>query len=314
MGRMKSHYGHWAGLLLGLALLLPGKTAQAFCRADLAERLDAIATQPDLQHSRLGILVETQEANAQVLYARDADRYFIPASNLKLLTTAAALRRLGPAFRIRTSIYGTQRQGLTTLYVAGRGDPTLTDAQLDGLAQQLAEQGITRVTNLLGGDGYFTGPAVNPNWEWEDVQADYGAPVNSLILNANAIRLTLFPQAVGQPLRLQWNDADPPWPIANTSRTVESGQLDHVNVGWSLGQTQLQVTGQLPAGAASETVDLAVPNPAETFMQRLQQALTNRGITVLQTGITTQPPPADMAELAAVTSPPPLPVARAHQS
>ena len=125
------------------------------------------------------------------LYRRDAERYFIPASNVKLLTTAAALHKLGSEFRIRTSIY---EAGDDSLRVMGRGDPSLTDAQLRELAQQLKRQGIRKVQRLIVDDGYFRGNAVNLSWEWGDVQANYGASVNSLILNQNAVKLTLSPQ------------------------------------------------------------------------------------------------------------------------
>ncbi|MEM9164936.1 MAG: D-alanyl-D-alanine carboxypeptidase [Cyanobacteria bacterium P01_F01_bin.4] len=159
--------------------LTPQSAAFSMCRAALGDRLDAIATQPNLRRARLGIQVETlsrAHENREVVYAKDADHYFVPASNVKLLTTAAALRHLGPDFTIRTSVYGTESNGLTTLYVVGRGDPTFGDKQLNDLAQQLSQRGISQVNNLLAYDGHFPGQTVNPNWEWEDVQAGYGAP------------------------------------------------------------------------------------------------------------------------------------------
>ena len=103
---------------LGLSLGAKAAIAQSFpiaergtgiCPADLAAEIDPIARQPVLQRGRLGVLVETlgtTKADRQILYARDAERYFLPASNAKLFTTAAALQRLGPEFRIRTSVYG----------------------------------------------------------------------------------------------------------------------------------------------------------------------------------------------------------------
>ncbi|MEM6254397.1 MAG: D-alanyl-D-alanine carboxypeptidase/D-alanyl-D-alanine-endopeptidase [Cyanobacteria bacterium P01_D01_bin.156] len=288
----------WATLIAGFAVLLPSHAAHAYCRADLGQALDTIAAQPTLKKARLGVLVETQ--TGQVIYSRDADRYFVPASNVKLLTTAAALSSLGPNFTIRTSVYGNTNDG--SLQVVGRGDPTFSDQQLNNLASQIKNQGVTNISNLLGNDTHFAGPTVNPNWEWEDVQAGYGAPANSLILNANELGLTLYPQAVGQPLRVEWDDPAQRWQIENFSRSVGAGQPEYVSVGRDLSRPVLRVYGQLIAGSAPETASVAVPNPAEYFIGRFRQALSRQGITVAQTGLTNNAPAG--SELAAITSPP----------
>ncbi|ESA32240.1 d-alanyl-d-alanine carboxypeptidase [Leptolyngbya sp. Heron Island J] len=296
------HLNPWVVVTAVLSLFLSPTRATAYCRADLARQIDTIAEQPSLQKARLGVLIETQ--SGQVIYSRDADRYFVPASNVKLLTTAAALSSLGPNFTIRTSVYGQQQNGQNTLQVFGRGDPTLSDDQLNSLTSQLKTQGITTISNLLGNDTHFTGPIVNPNWEWEDVQAGYGAPANSLIINANELGFTLYPQAVGQPLRVEWDDPtlQRQWQIENFSRSVAAGQPEYVDIGRDLSRPILRVYGQLMAGAAPDTASVAVPNPAEYFVSRFRQTLNRQGITVTQSGLTTAAPSGP--ELAAVTSPP----------
>ncbi|MEM9486147.1 MAG: D-alanyl-D-alanine carboxypeptidase/D-alanyl-D-alanine-endopeptidase [Cyanobacteria bacterium P01_F01_bin.116] len=292
------HIKPWATLITALAILFPAASASAYCRADLTRDIDAIATQPSLKKARLGVLIETQ--SGQVIYSRDADRYFVPASNVKLLTTAAALSSLGPNFTIRTSVYGQA----DSLQVVGRGDPTFTDDELNALASQLKAQGVSNISNLLGNDSHFAGPTVNPNWEWEDVQAGYGAPANSLILNANELGLTVYPQSVGQPLRIEWDDPalQRQWQIENFSRSVAAGQPEFVDIGRDLSRPILRVYGQLISGAAPDTASVAVPNPADYFINRFRRTLSQQGITVRQSGLTTADPTG--SELAAVTSPP----------
>ncbi|MEM8612279.1 MAG: D-alanyl-D-alanine carboxypeptidase/D-alanyl-D-alanine-endopeptidase [Cyanobacteria bacterium P01_H01_bin.105] len=299
------HFRQWRQWALAttiISLLLTPTRATAYCRADLTRQLDIIAEQPLLKKARLGILIETQ--SGQVIYSRDADHYFVPASNVKLLTTAAALSSLGPNFTVRTSVYGQQSNGQTNLQVVGRGDPTFSDVQLNSLATQLKAQDISTVDALLGNDSYFAGPTINPNWEWEDVQAGYGASANSLIINANELGLTLYPQAVGQPLRVAWDDPElhNQWQIENFSRSVATGQPEYVDIGRDLSQPILQVYGQLISGSAPETASVAVPNPADYFINRFRQTLNRQGIAVTQSGLTTTAPPG--SELAAVTSPP----------
>ncbi len=297
------HLKPWAILTTLLSTLLLPVPAKALCRADLTNQIDAIAARPLLKKARLGILIETQ--SGQVIYSRDADRYFVPASNVKLLTTAAALSSLGPNFTIRTSVYGQQiTDGSTTLQVVGRGDPTFGDDQLEALAGQLQAQRITTVSNLLGNDSYFAGPMVNPNWEWEDVQAGYGASANSLIINANELGLKLYPQAVGQPLRIEWDDPSlqRQWQIENFARSVGADEPEYVDIGRDLSRPILRVYGQLIAGSTPDTASVAVPNPADYFLSRFRQTLNRQGIRVDQSSVATAVP--NDPELAAVTSPP----------
>jgi D-alanyl-D-alanine carboxypeptidase/D-alanyl-D-alanine-endopeptidase (penicillin-binding protein 4) len=182
----------------------------------------------------------------------------------------------------------------------------LTDAQLATLAQQLKSRGVTQVDRLIADDGYFQGEPVHPNWEWEDVQAGYGAPVSSLILNQNAINLTLAPQNPGQPLRVIWeNPAEAAgWRIENRSRTVGPDEEEFVDVGRDLSKPVLSVSGQLHAGSEPEPVAVAITNPAENFLQHFRQALEAEGIAVAQTSVARNSPIAVEAELAAVESPP----------
>ncbi len=281
------------------------ESPKLICPAQLGETLDAIANRPQFQRSRWGILVQILSATPQTLYARDSQRYFIPASNAKLLTTAAALQQLGPQFRYRTSVYRVNSpSNLMALRLLGRGDPSLADLQLDSLAQQLSRQSIRQVDHLIVDHSYFQGTAINPSWEWEDIQADYGAPANSLILNQNAVELKLFPQVLGQPLRLTW--ADPAealqWDIENHSVTVGPQDPESVTVSRDLSKPILRVSGQIRVGSEPESISLAVLDPVEQFARHFRQALRANQIRVARTSITSDPRPQNEPEVAAVES------------
>ena len=249
------------------------------CAVDLGAKIDAIANRAEFSRSRWGILIQPL-SSPTTLYSRDSQKYFIPASNVKLLTTAAALQKLGADFRIKTSVYSGENGNL---HIVGRGDPSIAEAQLKSLAQQL-KQRISRVNELIGDDSYFQGNAVNPNWEWEDAQAGYGAPINSLIFNQNAIELILSPQAIGQPLKVTF--AQPKlinqWQIQNNSVTVGQNESEFVEVGREFDKPILRVSGQLRVGAESESAYVAVVNPANNFLQHFQQVLAAEGIAVKQ--------------------------------
>ncbi|MGP1382092.1 MAG: D-alanyl-D-alanine carboxypeptidase/D-alanyl-D-alanine endopeptidase [Thainema sp.] len=299
----------------------------AICPDQLATAIEPIIQQPQLARSRWGILVETLEANPedrQTLYELEADRYFIPASTVKLMTTAAALRILGSDFHIRTSVYQipTRPDQLSylgadeaapsesepaILRVVGRGDPSFDSADLADLAQQIRDRTITHIDQLQLDDTYFQGLAIHPNWEWEDVQAGYGTAVNSLILNENEVVVDLLPQSIGEPLRVQWRDPNQAtqWQVENSSTTVAATEPEFVRAGRSFQQPILQIWGQLQAGAPSEDVSVSVFDPVENFGQGLEQALAEQDITVGQIVIVDDPNlPSNSQEIAAVSSPP----------
>jgi serine-type D-Ala-D-Ala carboxypeptidase/endopeptidase (penicillin-binding protein 4) len=292
---------------LGLAVLLvlggfPDRVLAGVCPAQLGEKIAAITERAEFRRSRWGILVQTPEG--KTLYAQDADRYFVPASNAKLMTTAAALEVLGDRYTIRTSVYQVPSPDGVVLRVVGRGDPSFSDAQLNSLTQQIAARSIEQIHQLIIDGSYFQGDAVNPSWEWEDVQSGYGAPVNSLMLNENLMGLTLFPQAVGQPLRVVWDDPAEgnSWQVDNRSVTVAPTAEEFLAVGRDLGRSRLLVRGQLRAGAASEAVAVAVTQPDRHFLQKLRRSLRQQGITVQQARIATTPSPLAGEEIATITS------------
>ncbi|WP_250855333.1 D-alanyl-D-alanine carboxypeptidase, partial [Anabaena sp. PCC 7938] len=103
------------------------------CPYQLQSYIDAVVNRSQFSRMRWGILVKPL-VSTKTLYSLDANKYFIPASNTKLFTTAAALQKLGADFRIRTSIY-QDHDGV--LRVVGRGDPSLKNTQLTMLAKQL---------------------------------------------------------------------------------------------------------------------------------------------------------------------------------
>jgi len=256
---------------------LPNATT-AICPAQLETAISTAIDRPQFNRARWGILIQTVN-RGDLLYSRDAQNYFIPASNVKLFTTAAALQQLGSQFQIRTSVYRTLAGGLR---VIGRGDPSLTDIQLQALAKQIRQQQIRRVSQLVAEDDYFKGPVINPSWQWEDIQADYGAPVSSLILNQNTVKLTAVPQQVGQPLRLNWSDLREgmQWQIENEAIAVPASKSSLINVSRNSGAAVLKVTGQMGIDAPSESVNLAVVDPKAHFLRHFWRSLAQAGITL----------------------------------
>lgn len=289
----------FSSVLTGLfsARAVTAETHLGVCEAEVSGAIAAIINQPQFRNARWGIRVETLGTSStlpRLIYNQEGDRLFVPASNVKLLTTAAALDRLGADFRIRTSVYAsnTDPNG-AELRLVGRGDPSLSDDDLADLARQVSDRGIRQVASLDIDDRYFRSDAINPNWEWEDVQAGYGAPATSLILNRNEIRVVAYPGRVGQPVRIEWLDDvdDSQWQIVNQTTTVASGG-GFTWVGRDLSRPILYVYGQRAIGAPPDVSAISIPNPSAYGLRQFRSALEEAGIRVLPGAIADQATPA----------------------
>jgi serine-type D-Ala-D-Ala carboxypeptidase/endopeptidase (penicillin-binding protein 4) len=281
----------------------PETTTKYTCSAQIESSIDAVINRPIFKRMRWGILIKPL-SSPQTLYSRDAEKYFIPASNTKLFTTAAALQKLGANFRIRTSVY---QDGEGILRVVGRGDPSLKNEQLTILAKQLYQKGIREINQLIADDSYFQGEVVHPSWQWEDVQFYYGAPVNSLIVNENATVLTFVPQKIGHPLKIQWSNPLEAyrWKVQNDSVTAPENEPSDVEVYRDLKGQSLRIKGQLPVNSKPDTTAIAVFDPARNFLQNFRLILIKTGINVKQASINTIDNSGhNQLEIAAVESPP----------
>ncbi|PSB26753.1 D-alanyl-D-alanine carboxypeptidase/D-alanyl-D-alanine-endopeptidase [Stenomitos frigidus ULC18] len=290
------------------SVVAQASAAGGLCPAQLGSAIDRITKRSSLAGVRWGISLQSLGEPARTLYASNATTLLIPASNNKLLTTAAALKALGAQYRFRTAVHGDSAQPtLATLRLSGRGDPSLTTAQLTTLAQQLSQKGVQQVEQLIGDDTYFRGAATNPYWDADDTLQGYGAPVNSLMLNQNGIGLTLVPQRVGQPLRIQWDDPTDAssWRVSNQSVTVSASGGEYVDAVRVLNQRLIRVSGQLRVGSAAEPIAVSIPNPGNYLIDKFRTALVNANITIQRsTVVKATPAPPGQVELAAIESAP----------
>ena len=280
--------------------VVPTTATKSICLSKLPIAINGIINRPQFNRMRWGISVQPL-LSPQNIYSQDAQKYFTPASDAKLLTTAAALQQLGANFRFRTSVY---RNG-NNLHVVGRGDPSLSDRQLIALAKQLSQQGIQQINQLIVDDSYLRGEIVNPSWQWEDIESDYGAPINSLILNQNVFNLKLQPQTIGKPLQVVWTDINEAkqWQVINESVTTGEDLPKSINITRDLSKPILRIQGQLTEKSHPEIIRLPVFAPAEYFLQHFRNALAAEKITVAQAFISGSQGKNEQ-EIAAVESPP----------
>lgn len=160
--------------------------------AILRDRLLAVLHERPLNRTRVGVEV-MQASNGDVLFAHNADRKFNPASNTKILTTAAAMAYLGADFRYHTALYGPTPDANGVVHgdvvLRGSGDPSLSTTDLDELARALSARGVRRIEGDLYADPHFHARGHAPD--------DPGQGEGALIINRNTYGVHVRPGAIG---------------------------------------------------------------------------------------------------------------------
>ena len=179
--------------IIGLLVVSPGARAKG--PEPLAQTIATLVRRAGLGDG-LGIHV-VRLHDAEELYRNRPERPRNPASNQKLLTAAAALRRLGPAFRAATKVEGTIKNGrVTQLVVRASGDPSLGYAGLDALAEALNLRGVDSVDRILIDDTYFDDQILPPAFEQQPKEsAAFRAAISAFAVNRNSYVVHLGPGA-----------------------------------------------------------------------------------------------------------------------
>ena len=212
-------------LFIYLLLWCTAAFAQLKPEADHAQAIiDSIAKDPALERAVIGIYAMT--GDGRTIVDINGDRMLVPASNMKLISTGAALHKLGPDYRFETAIGhdGTIENGVLkgNLYIIGGGDPTL--GSKDSIAVNLEkvfgqweklvrEAGIRKVDGRIIGDGrYFEGMMEEPTWLWNDIGTYYGAGTTGLMFYENMQSFSVAAgEQVGAPVKISPSYPQTPW-------------------------------------------------------------------------------------------------------
>lgn len=269
-------------------------------KSALDKRIDRILGASDAQRGFWGIEV-VQLASGKLLYDRDASHLFIPASNMKMFTTAAALEKLGADYVFRTTVESAAAPDadgrVGNLSLVGRGDPNLgsrtfpytyrgpaqpADKFLNDLADQVKARGVREVTGtLVADDSYFVWEPFAPNWAADDLEWGYGAPVTALAFNDNLLTLHLKPAAkAGDKASVRLDPVADYFEIRNALVTSAAGTEEKYSFERLPGSMQLDVWGQIPVDAEEDTDTVAIANPPQLVAELFRRALEARGIVV----------------------------------
>ena len=169
-------------------------TVQLTPRQALVKLVDSLISQPKFRSAEFGVLIVNPQT-ADTIFSHNAGKLFLPASNMKIVTAAVALKELGPDYTYHTAFAarGTVRDSVLDgdLVVIGRGDPSISDtlrgsaiSVMYGFADSLRAHGIARITgSLVSGGNAFPDSIYGESWGWDDFGEYYGAPTDELFFN-----------------------------------------------------------------------------------------------------------------------------------
>ncbi len=158
-----------------------------------------------LSGASLGISIIDITSDSAI-YSYQSDKFFTPASNLKLFTSAAALGILGPGYRFKTEFQyrgKINKKGRLDgdLIVVGGGDPLISGRfrprvteVLELWADSLKARGIREIKGkMIADNSFFAPPDLGPGWSWDDLSYWYACPISALSFNDNCVDLKFLP-------------------------------------------------------------------------------------------------------------------------
>jgi len=303
----------------GLAQTNPGKENACCAKKSLAKRearspkraaapvrfsvrADALLDAEPESKGDWGLLIVDAQTG-ETLYEKNADHYFVPASNMKLFTTALALAKLRPDYRFRTTL---ETRGAVSpdgtlsgdVVLVGRGDPNLSNRkfpfelkeEFDGapekvlaeLADTLVARGVKEISgDVVGDDSYFPRERYPNGWEIDDMVWEYGAAISAIVVDDNTVALTLTPgEKMGDPVNATVAPLTPDFALQNGVTTSAAGLKPDLTVTREPGASLVDVRGTLPAKSTPRKLVLAIEEPALHAASLLAGFLAERGVKV----------------------------------
>ncbi|WP_216844103.1 D-alanyl-D-alanine carboxypeptidase/D-alanyl-D-alanine endopeptidase [Phytoactinopolyspora alkaliphila] len=259
--------------------------------ADLVADLDGILADPRLDGAQASVVVADAETG-DVLYDHNGENRLMPASNTKLLTSAAAMDVLGPEHTFGTTVETDARHSgrilAGNLYLRGTGDPTMLAEDYENLAGQIADAGIQRVHGaVVADDTWFDDVRLGLGWNWDDEPFYYSAQISALTVGPDTdydagtviVRVEPGRRAGDAPVVTMVPDNDYVG-IVNDAVTTDAGSGRSISIDRDHGSDSIRISGTIATDAAPTSVWRAIWEPTGLAADVFLRALEERGVKV----------------------------------
>jgi D-alanyl-D-alanine carboxypeptidase/D-alanyl-D-alanine-endopeptidase (penicillin-binding protein 4) len=267
-------------------LALQISASPALPTGTLTAELDNIIRSPHLNGSSFGLTVYSVNQDRFVREV-NGDRPLVPASNQKLLVTAAALLELGPDFTFTTEVYadGPVEDGVLygDLVLRGGGDPNLSGRfnggnachDVDAWVMAVQNAGIQRMAGaIVIDDSLFDDQFVHPSWPSNQRHRWYAAPIGAMSLNNNCVDITITPGSVREPASFTSEPNTEYVAVRNECTTVPGRSTDNIIIDRK--GREIYLGGKIGVRSKGYIASVAIDDPGlftgAVFRDRLSQA------------------------------------------
>jgi D-alanyl-D-alanine carboxypeptidase/D-alanyl-D-alanine-endopeptidase (penicillin-binding protein 4) len=255
-------------LFVAAGVLRPRAAESPAVPVPLAERLAPLVRAPALSPDDTGVAILSLPERRPI-FMRNADRPFVPASTLKILTSAAALALLKPEFVYKTRILADSPIDAAgtvagNLYIQGSGAPDLVGESWWLMARRLSALGLRRVDgDLVADESYFDTVRRPPGWPQPAADSWYNAPIGALSCNFNVVTVTVDPSPlIGARPDLTLEPAASFFQVLNRATTTAGPGSLSVSRSFENGQNGLVINGTIRRGGGPAVFHRAVEEPA----------------------------------------------------
>jgi len=259
---------------------------------ELRDQLDDLFNDANFNSAFWGVMVKSLRTG-EVIYKRNADKLFIPASDMKLFTSSAALLLLGSDYQYETKLFlnGEIQKGvlLGDVVIQGSGDPTISrrffsdsDTKIfEDWADTLKAKGVWVIYgDLLGDDSYFDNIGLGKGWSLDYESNWFSAPSGALSFNDNSLEIVIEPTEENHPAKISVNPDTKYISFISKVTTSDESAESSVDIKRNSGTNQLIITGNIRKDSKPIIKRVSIYDPTMFFLTVLREVLEKKGIAV----------------------------------
>lgn len=259
---------------------------------ELRDQLEDSFNDPNFNNAIWGVLIKSLKTG-EIIYKRNPDKLFNPASNIKLFTSSAALKLLGPNYVYPTNIYanGVIRNGKLEgdLIIQGLGDPTISNRFFKGnpnvifqaWADSLISKGIKEISgSIFGDDASFENNNSGKGWPVDNDSKWFFPPSGALCFNDNSVMIKIKPTEIGLPAELEIIPGSNYVTINKKVITVNNNVPQNIKVTRLTGSNIINAIGSIQKNSNPVIEFVSVLEPTLFYLTVLKETFEEKGIIV----------------------------------